>query len=322
MTVHDARRRSAAGGARVNALALMFGAGSVLALGVLWLPGTGVVDTVPWALNASIAIPVALLLWRFGGRLPVPALHACLAAGSVIVAAGMVFGNGTSLTVAAGFFYIWVSLYVFSFFSWKAGALHLAGNAALLTTALHVSDVQAAIAVVTLITGTAAVVGVVTGLTRAELVRLATADHLTRLPNRAHLEHALAIEHARSVRTGAGYSVLIIDLDGFKQVNDTKGHQAGDRLLVECAGRWTGQLRPTDTLVRYGGDEFLVLAPASDAEGANAFAQRLVNASPTPCSVGAATWQPGDQPDDVLRRADQQLYASKRQSRGTVASNP
>ena len=98
---------------RAQALALMFIAGAALALVVPVLPDTDEVETGPWMLNASLGIPVGVLLWRWGHCAPVLLLHACLVAGSALVAVGMTFGDGASVTVAASFFFIWVALYSF-----------------------------------------------------------------------------------------------------------------------------------------------------------------------------------------------------------------
>jgi diguanylate cyclase (GGDEF)-like protein len=306
---------------RARALALMFTVGPVLALVAVPLPGASDIDTVPWAVNATLGFPVAAVLWRWGHRFPDAVLHGVLALGAVIVAVGMTFGNGGSLTVAASFFFIWISLYVFLFFDWRAATAHLVLDAVLLTTAFGASGVDGAAAVALLVIGTSTVVGAVTGATRAELARLATIDHLTGLPNRRRLHEVLEAETARSIRTGVPYSVIVLDLDSFKAVNDTDGHQAGDDLLISSAGAWKECLRPTDVLIRYGGDEFVAVLPACDPTHAEAIAHRLRGAVPAPCSLGVATWTPGQGRDSVLHRADHHLYESKRDGGARVTTD-
>lgn len=308
-------------GLRARALALMFSVGPVLAIAAVPFPGTSVIDPVPWVVNASLGFPVAAVLWPWGHRFPDLVLHAVLALGAAIVAVGMTFGNGGSLTVAASFFFIWISLYVFLFFDWRAAAAHLVLDAVLLTTAFGVSGVDGAAAVALLVIGTSTVVGAVTGATRAELARLATIDHLTGLPNRRRLHEVLEAETARSTRTGVPYSVIVIDLDSFKAVNDAGGHQAGDDLLISSARAWKECLRPTDVLIRYGGDEFVAVLPACDPAHAEAIAHRLRGAVSAPCSLGVATWSTGQARDHVLRRADQHLYESKRHGGARVTTD-
>jgi diguanylate cyclase (GGDEF)-like protein/PAS domain S-box-containing protein len=118
-----------------------------------------------------------------------------------------------------------------------------------------------------------------------ELERMAFTDHLTRLPNRAMLFRELATLNAASGER----SLLVLDLDGFKAVNDTAGHEAGDLLLVEVARRLQGLLRSEDLVARLGGDEFAVLV-VGDEEAAVEAARRIVEVLAQPCRVGDRTF--------------------------------
>jgi diguanylate cyclase (GGDEF)-like protein len=150
-------------------------------------------------------------------------------------------------------------------------------------------------------------------------------DGLTGLPNRALLYDRLEAEIARAARGGGMLGVLYVDLDGFKQINDTHGHDAGDAVLREAARRMTNSVRRGDTVGRIGGDEFVVLLPLlshrADAEQiADKIAQALresiySNRQPLAVSacVGIAIWPlDGDKPDPLLRFADAQMYGQKR----------
>jgi diguanylate cyclase (GGDEF)-like protein/PAS domain S-box-containing protein len=163
----------------------------------------------------------------------------------------------------------------------------------------------------------------------AELSRMATRDDLTGLYNRRFFERELTQQLRLLKRHGGTASVLFLDLDRFKEVNDTLGHQSGDDLLEHVAGILTGRLRQSDVIARLGGDEFAVLLPMTDAEGAacivaaleREFEQRpadleghAVTARP---SIGVAELEPELDVDDVLRRADQAMYAIKRARRAT-----
>jgi len=139
-------------------------------------------------------------------------------------------------------------------------------------------------------------------------------DPLTGLANRRSWDERLEEELERSRRTGQALSVVMIDLDGFKAVNDRGGHEAGDLLLKELARAWQTATRGGgDFLARLGGDEFGVLAPGSDAIGIRRLAKRLGDAPPegVSCSTGAVTWDGTENAADLVRRADRAMYQTK-----------
>jgi diguanylate cyclase (GGDEF)-like protein len=109
----------------------------------------------------------------------------------------------------------------------------------------------------------------------------------------------------------------MLDLDHFKRYNDQQGHQAGDRLLKRVAGAWTAELRATDILVRYGGEEFALALPGCSVEDAMATAERLraVIPSAQTCSAGIACWDGEEMSSELLDRADRALYEAKRSGR-------
>jgi diguanylate cyclase (GGDEF)-like protein/PAS domain S-box-containing protein len=148
---------------------------------------------------------------------------------------------------------------------------------------------------------------------QGELERLAHRDALTGIPNRRAWEVALerAVHDAR--HTGRPLAVAVIDLNDFKAVNDSHGHDAGDRLLERAAAAWQGQLRGSDLLARIGGDEFAVLLPDCAGGDVDAVVRRLRGAlaHPAGCAIGVALWA-GDTPSELMRRADEALYADKR----------
>ena len=155
-----------------------------------------------------------------------------------------------------------------------------------------------------------------------ELNHLATHDSLTRTLNRRALLERFEDELARSQRTGKGPALMMLDLDHFKTVNDTRGHQHGDAVLVHFAQRTQAVLRRADRLGRYGGEEFLVLLPETDTDAARIVAQRVHAAATSghaldcQLSIGVATWHgPRDTLDAMLARADKALYRAKEQGR-------
>jgi diguanylate cyclase (GGDEF)-like protein len=167
--------------------------------------------------------------------------------------------------------------------------------------------------------------------TEERLAHDATHDPLTRLPNRTLLDDRLAHALDRATRTGAQVAVLFLDLDGFKEVNDTWGHAAGDRVLAEVAGRVAATARASDTVARIGGDEFVVVCEETGSvDGALTLATRILEVVRTPISVGGVSHQVGASvgiavalPDErdassVLRRADEAMYRAKEAGRGRI----
>jgi two-component system cell cycle response regulator len=161
------------------------------------------------------------------------------------------------------------------------------------------------------------------------LARQALTDDLTGLANRRHGARQLEREIALCVRHGRLLALLRVDVDHFKPINDSYGHEAGDAVLVEVARRLEAAVRGGDELARWGGDEFVAILPDTDKAGALRAAERLrvfVSESPIAAaghqlpvtiSVGWAHWA-GDTPDDLLARADRALYRAKDAGRDAV----
>jgi diguanylate cyclase (GGDEF)-like protein len=148
-----------------------------------------------------------------------------------------------------------------------------------------------------------------------------TRDALTGLLNRWGLVDTAAQCTARGERTGTPWSLVAVDLDGFKQVNDRSGHNAGDRLLVATADRWRAVLRSDDVLARIGGDEFVLLLPADPAQ-AVATVDRLRQCTPPEVGVsaGVAPWFRTTGLDEAMHEADIALYEAKRGGRGRTVT--
>ena len=148
----------------------------------------------------------------------------------------------------------------------------------------------------------------------------ARSDPLTDLPNRRAWDAIVPLEMDFARRHGSPLAVGLIDLDDFKGFNDRHGHAEGDAHLVACATAWPAVLRSRDVLARVGGEEFAVLLPDADAEGAACVLERLTALTPggETCSVGVAEWDGRERPDALLSRADQALYAAKNAGRNRV----
>jgi diguanylate cyclase (GGDEF)-like protein/PAS domain S-box-containing protein len=150
---------------------------------------------------------------------------------------------------------------------------------------------------------------------------MATHDSLTGLPNRRALEEMLPRQLAGARRSRSPLSVAIIDIDHFKVYNDTHGHLAGDQMLRACASAWDSSLRGEDTIVRFGGEEFLVVLPRTDPDQACEVVERLRENTPMgqTCSAGLAAWDFTESIDELLGRADKALYMAKAGGRDQLA---
>ena len=158
------------------------------------------------------------------------------------------------------------------------------------------------------------------------LSKMATTDPLTGLNNRRAFDHSLELELAVVARRGTPLSLLMLDVDHFKQINDTFGHDAGDKVLVAIAQALSGCARVIDVVARVGGEEFAVILPNTDAQGAHEVAERMRIAvaqsgslvQPTTVSIGAATLQDKEDALGLYARADEALYAAKASGRNRV----
>lgn len=162
------------------------------------------------------------------------------------------------------------------------------------------------------------------------LEQQATTDHLTGIFNRSRMSELLHDEWNRVSRYGEPFSLIMFDIDHFKQVNDTLGHHAGDRVLVELTQRVKLVLRESDVFARWGGEEFLLLLPETDLEGAEEVAERCRHAfARTPiegvgtvtASFGVVAYSDDDGSlEHLLQRADAALYEAKHGGRDRVSS--
>lgn len=160
-----------------------------------------------------------------------------------------------------------------------------------------------------------------------ELARLSVTDRLTGLFNRSKLDETFDIEIQRALRFGHTFSVIMLDIDHFKLVNDQLGHQIGDQVLVEVARLLAARRRETDILGRWGGEEFMLICPHTDADGAGILAENLrqafvagsfVQGLQLTASFGVSAFRSGDKATDIVARADAALYRAKHLGRNRV----
>jgi diguanylate cyclase (GGDEF)-like protein/putative nucleotidyltransferase with HDIG domain len=281
--------------------------------------------------TGSAAVVAGLILTGVGSRLRVTAVGAFLALGTAAITAAIYFDGAASSVYAC--YYLWVGAEAFLFLDRRGAALQMGLVAVAYAWALQATADTGALAQRwIMVMGTTVVVGLLVGYLRARLVALlgrlsavARTDELTGIPNRRAFEERFEQELARGARDAQPLSVLVGDLDCFKLINDSRGHQEGDEVLRRVAAELERRKRLTDVAARVGGEEFALLLPATAHDEAEQVAERLrvsireafaggevelsisfgVAAFPVHATTG----------EGVLRCADQALYSAKETGR-------
>lgn len=305
-------------------LGLMCVVGGVISLpGIIFLPVAGTdVPLVLCKVLSAMAFGGGLIVvaHRLGPRFPLWAVHA----GAVLTLVGIVGSDlsarGSDIAIITLNLCFWGTLFVFAFFSWPIALAYLAFGAGLLGAVIAATVRQDPFGVTVLEVGTSMIGGLVIGHLRSVLRRAAATDVLTGLPNRIALDDLLRRLFAATAKRHRPFSLAIIDLDNLKEVNDGLGHEAGDRILRAFVDQWRARLRHDDTLVRYGGDEFVAILPDCAVGAAERVLSRVVAGSEHRCSIGVAQWAPSDTVESLLSRADAALYRAKQQGRNRVVA--
>ncbi len=265
-------------------------------------PGVGTLSNVLIALALVSGLACLLAPWE---RIPERVFHAVPVLAGAEVAL-TVWAVGVHGPVYEWFFVLVAVFTAYAFESRRVIALHMSlYTLAAALPLLYRDDTAEQVARIGVLipmlwVATAVVMFLREGMVarQRELADLARRDPLTGIGNRRLLDERLGYELARHRRTSRELAVLVLDLDGFKEVNDTLGHPAGDRLLVDVAAALVATVRDGDTVVRHGGDEFCVVAPETGAAHADALESRIHQAltaiaAPVTATVGRATF-----PDD------------------------
>ena len=306
---------------------LMLLAGAVTVLVILQAPDVDPSDHDGFRVIAILAALGAAVIW-FGRLEGLAASLVGVVYGIGLVSAAVYVAKPISGTSS---FYLWPLLFGAYFLRWRwvvgIVALAWASFAGALTLRPDI-EMRAILFVDTVVTVSVAVAVVVYLRERvAELVghlrRSAITDPLTGLVNRRGFEEALERELARAQRSGAPVALVVFDLDHFKQLNDTLGHAAGDRALVQFARLLRRSARRGDVLARIGGEEFAAVLYDADANDALTFAERVVarqrqldHGTPLTVSAGVAVGRsPYPTRDEIFDAADRALYAAKRAGR-------
>lgn len=310
---------------RARSLAGFFAAGAVLSVAVLSLPGWEQVDAGGIGVTVALASVSAAALALFPHLFSRAACHGVTVSGTLLIGACQVFAQGGSPTAMYAMLYIWVILQCSLFCSRWAVITYLAFTTAVhATTLVWLGDVSSIAPQLTLTLGTQAAAAIVVGSLVTRQRELADTDALTGLGNRRVVDRELARAWVRSRRTQRSVHVAVLDLDGFKAFNDQQGHAAGDLVLRDVAETWRRVIRPTDTLTRTGGDEFLLMLLDCGQVEAEAIVRRMTERIPEDvrCSAGLAHRQVGDTPQTLIERADRALYEAKADAASVVAAAP
>jgi diguanylate cyclase (GGDEF)-like protein len=300
----------------------VFCAGGGLGLLIPFFPQEARVQEGRLLVLAVLALLVGVGMLRWGRRLPPWATHVVILSGTVSVTLAVALAGLTPTGVALASFYVFTALDAGMCFTRSATACHVLLAVLACAAVMIRQDATGAFAAV-VISGTTVVVAMGSGW----LLRVAAsadADPLTGLPNRRRLDAVLQAAVDRAQRTRSPLSVALLDLDNFKVVNDTLGHDEGDRLLLEVTHAWMSQLSPGDLLARQGGDEFVVVLPGSNRTEALARVERLLAVMPprSTCSAGLSDLVAGDSLNALMRRADSALYEAKRTGRNRAVPAP
>lgn len=292
--------------------AFLYGSGATLVLVAATAnraPGTALVP-IFGVVAIAYVVTVTLLLGR--NRLPKWIYPYVVVLGSLLITV-LVYFDGAHAS-AYSLLYVWAAIYAFYFLRPLVALVEMAAIAVMSGVELYVREgSNVPIARWLMIVGTSLVAGAIIRRLVAEVRALADRDGLTGLANRRRLEMELDREMVRSSRTGAPLTVIILDLDRFKDFNDEMGHLEGDKHLRLSALAWRGELREGDLLARHGGEEFAAILPNCDLPSAHQIADRLRGVMPhgQTVSAGVASWDGLEGVSGLLGRADVALYEAK-----------
>jgi diguanylate cyclase (GGDEF)-like protein len=293
-------------------LALLFLFKGLVCLAVILFPVSATEPVAMVGAAGMLALLGACVVWLFARHIPIVGFELLAASGSVVTSALVAQATTHGGMMIAAFCYPWIAIYSAHFFPRRVvivqGTLISIGfGVGLLLGGLPDVAIYWVIVTVTIWS-----ICIVLGQLSESLRRQADTDPLTGLLNRNGFTAAAIREHAIAQRSGNRLTLAMLDLDGFKQINDLRGHVVGDRVLAELGRAWHERLRAGDILARHGGDEFVLLLPATAPAGASAVLDRLhVEDLPVTWSVGIGEWLAGESLGECIARADAHLYSIK-----------
>ena len=318
------------------AFALLFGSGGGLVLFTLLLPHSPDRDLPAMVAVATAALGITAAMAMVGRKCSMWVFRALPLLGGVLVSI-VTFSGGATAISAYAMFYFWVILSAFYFFPGRWGAVNLVSVAVQYAIVAAVSGTANWELKWVMLIGTLVVTAVFLSVLQdhaerasrerekllAQVEQLASTDPLTGLPNRRAWQTRLVEELRRAARQETPLAVVLVDIDGLKEINDRGGHEEGDRVLLRATGAWMGALRETDFIARLGGDEFGVLLPdCPEGEALDVIARMREETPSIGWSAGVAVWDGDEDVRALLRRADSVLYEAKRTGRNRAVASP
>ena len=301
--------------------ALIFCCGGIARLLVLAFPlSSHQPDTLIVVVGLCMLL-IGLSLWVFAWRVPMAALQGLMYTSALLVSVLVANANTDRGALLAAFSYPWIMVYTTHFFSRRASVTLAGVISASFGAALALNGLPGGLADWVLVSVAVLATGVILGDLGETLRRQADTDYLTGLLNRSGFLAAATRERAVADRSGQPLTLAVLDLDGFKKINDREGHAAGDRLLATLGRDWHSSVRSGDILARHGGDEFVLLMPCTPPSGAEAVLARMrTRQNAVGWSCGVSGWLGGESLDAALARADRQLYRAKARQRVELAA--
>jgi diguanylate cyclase (GGDEF)-like protein len=266
---------------------------------------------------ALVALGASAVAAWWGPRWPRPFFHAPVLAATLLITTAVVLCPEPPMALTAAILISFVVVDAHLFFSGPLAFAHLMVAVLGTTAALLVSDVS--VSIVLALDLILVALGVVI---RRLVIRASSAsrDPLTGLANRRGFDEALSELMAEVHRTGEPLSAVLLDLDHFKAINDTHGHEAGDRMLCRVSDTWQQEVPAGAVLARHGGDEFSLVLPRTTGDAALALVRRVCALHPDlALSCGVAAYRLGETASQLMRRADRALYDAKAAGRGRAA---
>lgn len=267
-----------------------------------------------------VGVVTGAALLRAGGHARPRVLHGVVATTSIVTATFVSLAASIQEQLLTTIGFIWIGVYVACFFSRQTALAHVGFMIGCYTAALSLSPIGPSMITAATMMATACALSLMTNLLVSRMRQLADLDPLTGLLRRSAFLAYVQEDLDRSAKDGVAPSLAVLDLDGFKEVNDSVGHAAGDALLADLSYAWTANVRAGDLLGRYGGDEFVLYMPATPIDEAYWALRRLdVARRHITWSAGVTQWQ-GEPLHEWLERTDRALYDDKRTRRGRAAS--
>src|SRR5437763_6244513 len=295
-----------------RSLAAILAAAARISLASLVVPHWARVSDLTIAVAACMAYPAAGVLWLSGGRLPTWAMQVVMVAGTTLIGVGVLMAGAGVGSATVAFLYIFVALYTAHFFRPAVAGAHIGYAIVSYGVFLGLVHERTAASEWLFVASIVVATGIAVGRLSAEVRALALCDSLTGLVNRWAWEDALPRQLALASRSQKPLCVAVIDVDGFKSLNDRDGHLAGDRVLSEAAAAWAREVRASDMLARYGGDEFALLLPDCTIDRAMEIVGRLeLVCGGVTFSTGLARWDGIEDARSLLHRAAPALSVAK-----------